>query len=93
MLEVQDIVAERRIHELRVPIGKADDETGTVGIMLDCHSASRQVIPGRIAASASSCRCAAGRDAEVFRMSFETSKSAMSLARIVEESACVAAAG
>jgi hypothetical protein len=41
MLEVEHIIAERGVEELRVPIGEGNDEAGLLRIMSDGRPASR----------------------------------------------------
>jgi hypothetical protein len=40
MLELEDVLAERCIHQLGVPVGERSDETGALKIVLDSHPGS-----------------------------------------------------
>jgi len=40
VLELEDVVAERRIHQLRIAVGQRHEEAGAFGIVLDRHQAS-----------------------------------------------------
>ena len=46
MLEVEDIVAEWRVEELRVSVCERDEEAGMVGVMPNGHAGSRRGIVG-----------------------------------------------
>ena len=46
MLEVEHVVTKGGVDELRVPVGKRDDEAGLLGIVADGHAASREGLHG-----------------------------------------------